>query len=858
METPVAPEADAFADRETVELTAAQVKKALGDGFDSEPTRPGVPMPIDMPDKIPELLLARIPANEAPFVLLTGAGDSAASLRADLKHTRYVLGSDPTRGEKNQIEVQLDGHRISPNHAEIFLGRKVGEEDYQWFLAPHPDSEHQVYVDGYRALKADERVALTPGRLFALGDQKGERGGIQFTFDIPWLKGAATNSGEPRPASVFPKEFVSHLGEDQPTMALRSNFGSFVLQGDRKITRYILGSGVAKPAAKNVAFHQLPGDKIAPEHAEIFVDAAGQWYFKVLSDTHPTYFRNKQAEAGSVFALQVGDPIELGGDPKNGVGLAVLFYKPEYGKSGRDSSQPKVERGPDSDPGEPVSARELLSPAGLPEDHAESDLAKTVVPPPKPPPLPPPRRASPPPPPDGPVPLVPRMTPPPLPEAPPAGAKSEGELKTGVFPVRSDLLAASALGDVEPEPATVQAGRIPPPPEAGSPKAKSVPPPPPKPEPEESFAGMAEEVNAQGDQGDGIVTMNAWENPPRQVSVADRPTPVPPPPAVEPAVEPVSPLAADLAVWHPGLTNPAILEILRPILLPDREAFKAQLEGLKHFPQILAGPSKLLRGSTQGSGEAFSFFTKLTGYDVGFESGKGDPGAPIPTTLKDKLFELVGLYYLAGKFKHTYRMESDRVNLKFSAFEEKDKAPTNTVASLPLKQGSESQAFEGIFEHFLTLGVPVEVVAPLNAQGMKRPYIGVFYRAEDAAAVHAALEAFVAKRADILAAEHQMPFSHPIVDATGMVLPGVGIMEHASDGVKANLLEVRSYAIAKGYGKATAEAKGRNSESIDPQVFLKEVLKAFDEKGFDLNNPGFLKGSPEGSHRFILGGDPAP
>lgn len=865
MSTSAATEAeyDSEGDRPTVEVAQARVRRVGEPDFDSEPTRPGIPMPIDMPDQFPGMLLGKIPANEPPFLLIAGA----RGFNADLKHTRYVLGSDPKTGEKSQVGVQVEGHRIDPSHAEIYLGRKSGEEDYQWFLSPHPDSESGVFIDGYRQLRPDERVPLTPGRVFSLGHMTGENGGIQFTFDIPWLKRPGSFSEGVKPASVFPKELLSHLDPDMPPMGLRSNFGSYVLRGNRETTRYILGSGSSKPANATTAFHQVSGEKIDAEHAEIFIDAEGQWYLRALSETHPTYFKGKRIEPGTVHLLRSGDPIELGGDSKDGVGLAVLFYKPDYTKPERDSAKPGSTEDADAEY-EPVSASDLMSPAGLPPDpvhELRQDDIKTVVPPKRPPPPRPPQRvrpAMPPPLPDAPVPEVPPMTPPPLPGTPPVEGKGDVELKTGVFPVRPDLLARSALGDVEDPPPTVQrpesprASRPPsvPPAAPADPKPESKPPADPPAADDNPMAGWGEEFvregivdapsgheappaspkasSAGGAEGDGIQTINAWENPPRVVPVA--------PKAAEayPGANFTETASTEfLQALHPALRSSSILHWVEPLLKNDRSELRAVLEPVRAFPQLVASPSKRLVGSTKSATELFDFFQGLV-------EGSGE--SSYSKDVVDRAFELLEVF--RPQMRQGFRLESDGINLSFSAFEAGKDAGPNTVLSLAVKPGSEAQTLEAVMQHFLTLDIPVEVVTPLNTAGMKTPYVGVFFRADQAAKVFQAAEALSESHAGILDF-HLMPFSHPALNSRGEKLQGMGVMEHVADGGKANLQEVRVYAIARAYNAANRYTKNLSGEFVpDPQYYLKQALLSLEHEGFDLNHPGFRQGSVETTH----------
>lgn len=865
MPTPVATEAeyDSEGDRPTVEVAQARVRRVGEPDFDSEPTRPGIPMPIDMPDQFPGMLLGKIPANEPPFLLIAGA----RGFNADLKHTRYVLGSDPKVGEKSQVGVQVEGHRIDPSHAEIYLGRKSGEEDYQWFLSPHPDSESGVFIDGYRQLRPDERVPLTPGRVFSLGHMTGENGGIQFTFDIPWLKRPASFSEGVKPASVFPKELLSHLDPDMPPMGLRSNFGSYVLRGNRETTRYILGSGSSKPANATTAFHQVSGEKIDAEHAEIFIDAEGQWYLRALSETHPTYFKGKRIEPGTVHLLRSGDPIELGGDSKDGVGLAVLFYKPDYTKPERDSSKPGSAGDADAEY-EPVSASDLMSPAGLPPDpvhELRQDDIKTVVPPKRPPPPRPPQRvrpAMPPPLPDAPVPEVPRMTPPPLPGTPPVEGKGDVELKTGVFPVRPDLLARSALGDVEDPPPTVQrpesprASRPPsvPPAAPADPKPESKPPADPPAADDNPMAGWGEEFIREGivdapsgheappvspkassagaAEGDGIQTINAWENPPRVVPVAPQAAEAYPGANFTETASPEF-----LQSLHPALRSSSMLHWVEPLLKSERGELKAVLEQLKAFPQISTSPDRRLTGSTRVATELFDFFQGLV--ERTSETG-------LSKDVVDRAFELLEEY--RPQMRQGYRLESDGVNLGFSSFDNGKGEVANTVLTIAVKPGSEAQTLEAVMKHFLTLDVPLEVVTPLNTAGMKTPYVGVFFRADQAAKVFQAAEALSEGHPEILDF-HLMQFSHQALNSRGEKLQGMGVMEHAADGGRRNLQEARVFAIARAYSSLNKYTKSLSGEYVpDSQYFLKQALVSLENLGFDLNQPGFRQGSVETTH----------
>ncbi len=852
---------DPEGDRPTVEVAQARVHRVGESGFDPEVTQPGIPMPIDLPDQFPGMLLAKIPANEPPFMLIAGV----RGFNADLKHTRYVLGSDPKGGERNQVGLQLDGHRIDANHAEIYLGRKSGEEDYQWFLSPHPDSESGVFIDGYRQLRPDERVPLTPGRVFSLGHMTGESGGIQFTFDIPWLKRPAPVSESVKPASVFPKELLSHLEADMPPMGLRSNFGSYVLRGNRETTRYILGSGSSKPANATTAFHQVSGEKIDAEHAEIFIDADGQWYLRALSETHPTYFKDKRIEPGTPYLLRSGDPIELGGDSKNGVGLAVLFYKPDYVKPERDASKPGIPEAADPDY-EPVSASDLMSPAGLPEEPVHElaqDAIKTVVPPMKRPPPPrPPQRvgpAMPPPLPDAPVSEAPRRTPPPLPPTAPAEGKGETELTTGVFSVNPLLLARSAMGDAEDPPPTAQRPEAPRPPSVppappAEPKPESKPPAEPPAADDNPMAGWGAEFIAEGivdapsgheappaspkaspaggAEGDGIQTINAWENPPRVVPAAPQAAGAYPGANFTETASPEF-----LQSLHPALRSSSILHWVEPLLKSERNALKAVLAPLKDFPQISSSPERRLTGSTRVATELFDFFQGLV--ERTSETG-------LSKDVVDRAFELLEEY--RPQMKQVYRLESDGANLGFSSFDSGKGEVPDTVLTIAVKPGTESQTLEAVMRHFLTLDIPIEVVTPLNTAGMKTPYVGVFFRADQTAKVFQAAEALSESRPEILDF-HLMQFSHQALNSRGQKLQGMGVMEHAADSGRRNLQEVRVFAIARAYSSLNKYTKSLSGEYVpDPQYYLKQALASFESLGFDLNQPGFRRGSVETTH----------
>ncbi|MCE9624259.1 MAG: FHA domain-containing protein [Deltaproteobacteria bacterium] len=567
-------------------LTGLQPFVVPAEARGGEVTQAGVPFPDGALPEFPPLLVTKIPEGQLPFVLSAGT----LSIPADLTHTRYVLGSNPAVKKSNESTVKLHGHRIDENHAEIFLGMAEGateaRQEFQWYLTPHPDSEFGVFIDGYRKLEPNERVKLFPGRSFSLGDAAGERGGIQFNFEVPWLKKPSSpqelSPTSTKPASSFPKALLGNLAPDTPSMILRDNFRNWILSGNRETTRYVFGSLGARPVSGTTAFEVLPGDKIAPEHCEIFIDAKGEWYLRALSDTHPTYLRNKPISTGSVFALRSGDAIELGGNSKEGIGFSMIFDKPEYlppredsfagayrlpesAEGDFDTVGDDMLEGPDSsdDPVYELGPQDMKTQpppkTPLPEGPVEPRPAAMGAPPPlpgkRPPPMPPPRRVG-------------AALPPPLPvsgPAPEGGPKpaSANELKTGVYPAfkRAELLARASLPDDSEAPLTVQApaGYQAPPlpadaepdplagweqefgggPAAGSPKNTSVPPPndqpaeipaapkvPVVPEaPEESFAGIAEEVLAQDTPapvpgpGDPFETVRA-EAPRQVVSIA--------------------------------------------------------------------------------------------------------------------------------------------------------------------------------------------------------------------------------------------------------------------------------------------------------------------------------------------------
>lgn len=866
------PEADFEGDRPT--LVTAQAAFQRVPDFDNEPTRPGIPMPIDMPDGFPGLLLGQIPRGEAPFVLASGL----KGFTADLRHTRYILGSDPKRSEGNQVEVQVEGIKVDASHAEIYLGRKGSDEEYQWFLSPHPDSERGVFVDGYRQLRRDERVPLTPGRTFSLGAMSGERGGVEFTFDIPWLKKSASTEA-PEAAKMFPTELISHLREDQPTMEIRSNFGTYLLRGDRKTTRYVLGSGTQKPVGANAVFCPLQGEKIAPEHVELFLDGKGQWYLRALSDSHPTYFKGKAVPAGTALPLNKGDVIELGGNPQEGLGLTLLFDKPEYLKPEASSSRPPASEA-DEDDAEPVSERDLIGPETAAEGPVHTltpDMIKTVVPPQgkprRPPPMPPQKKiATPPPLPDALTPALPRVAAPqPLtvetPLAPPAAL----DLKTGVFSVHPDLLAQSALGDRDDPPPTVQ-----------RPTSRPPAPEPAKVDPDNPMAGWGEEFIAEGlvdapgtaanaaaqgpglapplprveavvngvgpvdsasaAEGDGIQTLSVGELP-RVVPAST------PPMGGYPGVaftETMSP--EELSALNPSLRSSAILHWVEPLLKTERADLKLVLNQLRFFPQLTGTASKRLVGSTQRATGSFEFFSKLT--ELSPPSDKGaDASRPSSETL-ERMYD--NFEKFRPLIRQTYRMESDGANLKLSAFPEDGSVTPDTLLSIAVKPGTEAETMEALTQHFLTLQIPIEVVTPIHSAEMKTPYVGVYFRAENADSVFQAAEGLSQSHAPILDA-HLMQFSHLVLSSQGKPLPGMGVMEHFSDGTRKNLQEARVYAIATAYNQANRYVKDAEGQYVpDPAFYLKQALKTLEEGGFDLNNPGFRTGSVQGSHAPVL------
>jgi len=906
-----------------------------GELGDADKTKPGIPFPIDIPDQFPQVLLDRIPENQAPFVLMVGD----KSVVADRKHTRYLLGSEPETTDKNQVAVVLEGHRIDPNHAEIFLGRMANDGEYQWFLSPHRHNEQGVFIDGYRSLKNDERIPLNPGRIFALGDMVGERGGIKFSFEMPWMR---RSSGVPegvRPASRFPTELLVNLDEKEPPMTLKNNFGANLFRGNRSATRYVLGTGTSNPGQdfsdpvqQKTHRISLTSDKIAPEHCEVFVDAKGQWYLRALSDTHPTYLKGKKLNVGELRFLYNGDSIELGGDEKEGVGLALLFHKPDYAKAER-ASRPSAPVLPENAEGEfeQVELDDLVD-----EEPIElgANQVKTVTPPPpdrsqQGQEIPPPRTAS------GPHVLRSRRGPPPFPApqvpppavttpASPPAAGEYRELKTGVYTAfqKNALLAQSVEGEPGDPPPTVQHLPVEIPPAAippahevavddptadwgrefeegsdtpGSPKAASVPPPvsaapvadvneadfgdvqaeveqvpenleapviPPAPAlprvdlnktlkvdaPQQVMRPVAPALTDLS-EGDGFATVRAEV--PRQVPQSGRPS------------------LAELQDLHPELNSPAILPGIEGLLHVDRDSLSAALKALSVFPQLGAvSPKNLLASSTDGTGEIFAFFTKLAGFDVGYESGSTKAKGPYSPQLKDRMLELVGLYYLSGKFKNRYRLESDGTNLKFSAFSEKDGPKPDSVFALSVKHGSEADLLAAVYHHFLTLGVPVEVVVPLQTETMQAPYAGIYFRSENSAELLDAVRALNSSHGPLILENRWIPFSQPVLDSNGSNMPGVGVMEFVQDQNRSNPQEVKKFGVARAFISATKQAKelaksqarqegrelGKEEEdrvTPDLRVFLKEILQEFSKLGFDLNNPGFLKGSTEGSHKIL-------
>jgi hypothetical protein len=168
---------------------------------------------------------------------------------------------------------------------------------------------------------------------------------------------------------------------------------------------------------------------------------------------------------------------------------------------------------------------------------------------------------------------------------------------------------------------------------------------------------------------------------------------------------------------------------------------------------------------------------------------------------------------------------------------------------MKIKPGAEAEVLKGLHHEILSLDVPLKVTAPLSTSSEPKgpaTYLGILYRAEDAAKVHEAVRRF-AQNHPAATASGNLPFTHALMGANGRAVTGVGVMEYFVEGSTATPLDHRFRAsVVPSFMQYATEAQ--KTGQYDQMTHLKAALQFYQNAGYDLANPGFRTGSLEGSH----------
>lgn len=791
--------------------------------FETSATQPGSARSTPtIAEFYPAEYLAKLHDEEPPMVLHVGT----VTMRADREHTSYVLGSRPDSNpaKKWQTAVPVEGKvNVANIHAEIAIG-----ENGEWYLVDRI-TEQGTYLDRGTGephrMEVNEWAALADGDIIYLGrptdpetnEKDPESAAIVFNRQsfqrdrLPTL----TNI-EPTPAPEFPRQLMGEAGEDIPSATFKVE--NKLWSADQSKTRYVFGQNPGSRATESSGVFSLGGALVSREHAEIFVDLAGRWWVRDLGSEHGTYVNGEAVESDGFKLLSPGDKIGLGAPAKKPGSYTIEFDHPTYLKweevwSARSRA--------------PNIAHEVSQPAIALEDAdiVEASVAQPLpLAPPlptldsEPPPSAPRRRAGTHPP---ATPLRRPATPPPpivpkepkVPSAPPP-EEDFGELNTG------DMVA--------------------PPPDAETVRPPSQP----------TRAVSQAEITQAGGTDEGmvdardLVSMVAQSTFSRDVPAAEEPSPPSQSTrnentAVFSIVRTLNPEAFGELAPNIDIRSTALLGQLFPFLVGTRDEIHAVLPSLEGFPVL----SPHAQVSQTGSHDLLAFFDTLSSPPARHEV------KVLPESVKRTSEELWAKFWLSGVITRPYSLKSDGDSFSFSSFEGNEgPAAANATFAIHLKPGVEARTLEAFTKHLLTLEVPIEVVLPITVADGERLFAGVHFNAENSRAVYEALLELAAEYPDIIGNE-LLPFSHQLLNKYDNRVEGIGVLEKHNYGTNGPLAH-RGNLIKKVFSEM--QRSGNAGANFDWKKMLPELLKLFSEKGFDLNQPGFRKGSAADSHEWLV------
>ncbi|HKY64170.1 MAG TPA: FHA domain-containing protein [bacterium] len=829
------PDLDPMGDR----VTELNLKPVSPDGTHSENSeitqaiRPRLTNVDRLNGPLPDEYRNGIPANTPVFQLLLN-GEVIGS--GDPLNTSYLIGHKPDVHGSYQSSFAIGGRLLEATHAEIFLARTPSGEGYQWYLTDK-DSAQGTFLGGRDGRKLDsgagrEFIPLQSGSTFSLGAPAGKNDAIELTFRLPW---SATSIDPAKPAEVFPLKLLRDFAPNQAPMELIDNFGNVVFTADRKTTRYIFGKNPdprETPNTRTVSLDYVRDpSRIADEHCEIFVSESGNWYLRSLTLEEKIYIDGQEVIPGATVPIRPEAEIALGGekDKRQGHGITFRLRKENYatesdsetptvrpappdGKAARPAAAPPPRRAPSEGDFNGGGVSDTL----IMQASATEKLARQSVEMEEPPPPPQrPRQASRPPQTGGSGPHIMRRSQPPQPPAkrPPAPPLAEKPKEPAAPAPRNE----ADFGELNTE---APAAPVAP---SGARQTASQEMPPPAPDLTQPVIPRHSPVPKEALHSEPIPPAP----PAADVKLAPSPSPLE---AAIAAAQPPKPVDPSLTTVHPDLRSQNLLDSISSWLTSDKERLKKKVNEIKTFPR-----HEPKEDSLSSSSVTLPLFLG----QVLKREGEVKFSDPTKAVLKGLIDAKVG-----GDFGQVYDVSFDGKTLFYGSQGFSD---PNTSLTLKIKPGAEAEVLRGLHEKLLTLDVPVQITAPLSTSTeAPSTYLGILYRAQDAAKVHQAVRNFAQDHSAALGMGN-LPFTHMLRGENGRPITGSGVMEYFVDGKVPNPLDHRFRAMVLGSFNSYAK-KAQAENKYEQLKHFQTALALYQQAGYDLANAGFRAGSLDGTH----------
>jgi pSer/pThr/pTyr-binding forkhead associated (FHA) protein len=742
----------------------------------------------------PPEFLAALEPNEPPMILHSPS-IQAHTFRADPQHTSFILGSDPQSDPSKpwQTTVRISGANVEDSHAEIAFGTDGS------FHILDRGTKQGTYITrgGQPAQRAGigKWLSLAEDDLVYLG-KPGEAGSAEIDFGKRKVidsgrRKTMTDGLGPMPAAEFPRHLFRHLQPGQPVATL--TMGQETIEWGQDKTNMSFGKSVPDEGmGENSGRFSLTDLLVSELHVSFFITTKGEFYVKDLMSKNGTY-----VNGGERLAPQT--PTKLEGEAKIGLGAAngemgstlITFRRRAEPRDGGDepplAAPPPAAPSPAVPPPPPMSSSPRM--VGPPERTNRVDR------------LPEPSEIS---------------FPGPRPAAPTLESATLSAAAASAPSAPSSSSASSAAG-------------------ASSYEAGSV---------DEAFADLNDsEITAVGaeavpevpEPAPAAASATAAPAPP-PASAADANLPVVPSGTAVTTIRSVDDMAIDSALnaLSPDSGLASLVGQLHPYLLEAHPDFSASLAGLNLFPRL---DSTTRRGVTVETLD--DLHRHLRGVK---EQTEHRPEIASSEILSDAI-----LGRFKGKSDRKFPLDlylsSDGKRLQLSSFTTQTTEPLPDAAiALHLNPRAEGNALVAALRYFASIRVPTQVVLPFSVPSNEPAYMGVFFKTEDTSAIYPTVLAMINKTREAgLLGDQYLPFSHRLLDAQNMEIPGVGVLEYHPDSSRDPLGE-RKYLIVRAYTDYAKQRKAQTPESpFNSRELLIKALRNLTTEGFDLQQPGFRK-----------------